>query len=215
MPTALYTMFGGVQAVTWTDVKQMGVIVAGVLAAVVVLVLGLPTDVSARRGAAPRRRRPAGCSTIDFSLRPDRARTRSGPALIGGLFLMLSYFGCDQSQVQRYLTAKSVDEGARVAADERVREDPAAGADPADRRAGLRVLPVHPAADAVQPATRRAAADEGPRPREYRGARAASSIARSTRGGTRRSRRPERCARACSERASDAEAAFRDGRCTP
>src|SRR4029450_8384606 len=31
--------------------------------------------------------------------------------LLGGLFLMLSYFGCDQSQVQRYLTAKSVDEG--------------------------------------------------------------------------------------------------------
>ncbi len=31
--------------------------------------------------------------------------------LLGGLFLMLSYFGCDQSQVQRYLTAKSVNEG--------------------------------------------------------------------------------------------------------
>src|SRR5205823_11810709 len=30
--------------------------------------------------------------------------------MLGGLFLMLSYFGCDQSQVQRYLTAKSVDE---------------------------------------------------------------------------------------------------------
>ncbi len=30
--------------------------------------------------------------------------------MIGGLFLMLSYFGCDQSQVQRYLTAKSIDE---------------------------------------------------------------------------------------------------------
>ena len=47
--------------------------------------------------------------------------------MIGGLFLMLSYFGCDQSQVQRYLTAKSIDEGAAVAADERVLEDPAAG----------------------------------------------------------------------------------------
>src|SRR4029079_4642639 len=30
--------------------------------------------------------------------------------MLGGLFLMLAYFGCDQSQVQRYLTAKSVDE---------------------------------------------------------------------------------------------------------
>jgi Na+/proline symporter len=33
--------------------------------------------------------------------------------MIGGLFLMLSYFGCDQSQVQRYLSAKSVDEARR------------------------------------------------------------------------------------------------------
>ena len=31
--------------------------------------------------------------------------------MLGGLFLMLSYFGCDQSQVQRYLTAESVDAG--------------------------------------------------------------------------------------------------------
>src|SRR5215210_6960429 len=46
LPTALYTMLGGVQAVTWTDVKQMGVIVAGVGAAVVVLVLRLPPEVS-------------------------------------------------------------------------------------------------------------------------------------------------------------------------
>ena len=38
----VYTMFGGVQAVTWTDVKQMVLIVAGLIAAVVVLVLGLP-----------------------------------------------------------------------------------------------------------------------------------------------------------------------------
>src|SRR6186713_1241061 len=46
MPTAIYTMVGGVQAVTWTDVKQMGVIVAGLFAAVAVLIIGLPADVS-------------------------------------------------------------------------------------------------------------------------------------------------------------------------
>src|SRR6187549_3503147 len=45
-PTVLYTMVGGVQAVTWTDVKQMGIIVGGILAAVVVLVHGLPEGVS-------------------------------------------------------------------------------------------------------------------------------------------------------------------------
>ena len=102
---------GGVQAVTWTDVKQMVVIVAGV----------------ARRGRRADRR-PAGrhrrsaqalhvagaagrLNAIDFTLRLCARPTRSGRACIGGLFLMLSYFGCDQSQVQRYLTAKSVDEG--------------------------------------------------------------------------------------------------------
>ena len=45
VPTALYTMVGGVQAVTWTDVKQMAVIVTGVAAAVTMLVLGLPRDI--------------------------------------------------------------------------------------------------------------------------------------------------------------------------
>src|SRR5919112_279951 len=46
LPTVLYTMVGGVQAVTWTDVKQMGVIVAGLLAAVAALIVGLPHEVS-------------------------------------------------------------------------------------------------------------------------------------------------------------------------
>ena len=42
IPTTIFTMFGGVQAVTWTDVKQMYLIVFGLLAAVVALMLGLP-----------------------------------------------------------------------------------------------------------------------------------------------------------------------------
>ena len=109
LPTAIYTIVGGVQAVTWTDVKQMAVIIAGLLAAVVVLLLGLPDDVSVGgalhvAGAAGRLR------TLDFSF--DFTQTYTfWSGLLGGLFLMLSYFGCDQSQVQRYLTAKSVDEG--------------------------------------------------------------------------------------------------------
>src|SRR5262249_61203986 len=39
VPTILYTMFGGVQAVTWTDVKQMSLVIGAMLAAVVVLIL--------------------------------------------------------------------------------------------------------------------------------------------------------------------------------
>src|SRR6187551_2573627 len=109
LPTVLYTVVGGVQAVTWTDVKQMVVIVAGLLAAVAVLIFGLPGDVSVSQalhvaGAAGR------INPIDFRFEWNQTYT-FWSGLLGGLFLMLSYFGCDQSQVQRYLTAKSVDDG--------------------------------------------------------------------------------------------------------
>jgi Na+/proline symporter len=50
LPTVAYTMVGGVQAVTWTDVKQMVLIVGGLVAAVVVLIIGLPQDVSVFEG---------------------------------------------------------------------------------------------------------------------------------------------------------------------
>jgi solute:Na+ symporter, SSS family len=109
LPAILYTMLGGVQAVTWADVKQMAVIVIGVSAAVLVLILGLPERVSVAdalhlAGSTGRLR------ALDFTF--DLSRTYTfWSGIIGGLFLMLSYFGCDQSQVQRYLTAKSVDEG--------------------------------------------------------------------------------------------------------
>jgi len=109
LPTAVYTMVGGVQAVTWTDVKQMAVIVVGLLAVIIALIAGLPADVSFGKalhvaGAAGR------LTAVDF--RFDWGQTYTfWSGLLGGLFLMLSYFGCDQSQVQRYLTAKSVKEG--------------------------------------------------------------------------------------------------------
>src|SRR3954453_18572859 len=45
LPTVLYTMVGGVQAVTWTDVKQMAVVVSGLLVAVTILIIGLPHGV--------------------------------------------------------------------------------------------------------------------------------------------------------------------------
>jgi SSS family transporter len=107
-PTILYTMVGGVQAVTWTDVKQMGIVVGGLVCAVIALILGLPHDVSVAQalhvaGAAGR------MNTIDFHFDPRQTYT-FWSGLIGGLFLHLSYFGCDQSQVQRYLTAKSLNQ---------------------------------------------------------------------------------------------------------
>ena len=109
LPTALYTMVGGVQAVTWTDVKQMAVIVAGILAAMAMLIVNLPETVSI--GQALTVAGSTGRMTsLDFRFSlTDTYTFWSG--MIGGLFLMLSYFGCDQSQVQRYLTAKSVEDG--------------------------------------------------------------------------------------------------------
>ena len=106
LPTALYTMFGGVQAVTWTDVKQIVLIVFGLVAAVVVLVLGLPAEVS-----IPEALRIAGATgrlqTFDFTFDLTNQYT-FWSGTIAALFLFCSYFGTDQSQVQRYLTAKSV-----------------------------------------------------------------------------------------------------------
>ena len=107
VPTAIYTMFGGVQAVTWTDVKQMVLIVFGLVAAVAVLIAGLPDDVGllpALRiaGAAGR------LQTFDFSFDITNQYT-FWSGTIAALFLFCSYFGTDQSQVQRYLTTPSVD----------------------------------------------------------------------------------------------------------
>jgi SSS family solute:Na+ symporter len=108
LPTILYTMKGGVQAVTWADVKQMFVIVGGLVAVAVALIMGLPDDVTV--GTALHTAGAVGkMQALDFSFDTSNQYT-FWSGLIGGLFLHLSYFGCDQSQVQRYLTAKSVDQ---------------------------------------------------------------------------------------------------------
>ena len=104
IPTVIYTMIGGVQAVTWVDVKQMGLIVFALIAVMVTLLVQLPVAPShalALAGAAGRLR------AFDFSFDVTNDFT-FWSGLIGGTFLMLSYFGTDQSQVQRYMTAKSV-----------------------------------------------------------------------------------------------------------
>ena len=111
LPTVFYTMKGGVQAVTWADVKQMVVIVTGLFAAIAVLLLGLPDEVGLEdalhvAGSVGR------LQAIDFSF--DLSETYTfWSGTLAGLFLMLSYFGCDQSQVQRYLTAQSTDQARR------------------------------------------------------------------------------------------------------
>jgi Na+/proline symporter len=101
-----YTVLGGIKAVTWSDVQQMGVIFAGLVISLVTVIVLLPHSVSFGdavflAGAAGR----LNAVTTNFDWN-DRFNLWSG--LIGGTFLFLSYFGCDQSQVQRYLTGKSI-----------------------------------------------------------------------------------------------------------
>jgi SSS family transporter len=101
-----YTVIGGIQAVTWTDVQQMLIIFLGLFVAVGMALYLLPADISALdamriAGAAGK------LNAVDFRFNPNQTFTLwSG--LIGGAFLALAYFGTDQSQVQRYLTGKSI-----------------------------------------------------------------------------------------------------------
>jgi SSS family transporter len=102
----LYTTLGGIKAVTWADVQQMAVIMLALVAALVVAITMLPADVSfldALKLAGAAGKLNAVTTTFDWN---DRYNIWSG--LIGGMFLALAYFGTDQSQVQRYLTGKSI-----------------------------------------------------------------------------------------------------------
>ncbi len=104
----LYTVAGGCDAVSLTQKYQIGVIFAGMLAAFVVLLSRLPpnltfTDSLALAGGFHR------INAVDFSLSADRRYT-FWTGTLGGMFLALSYFGTDQSQVQRYLSGTSMRE---------------------------------------------------------------------------------------------------------
>jgi len=105
----VYTVTGGSEAVALTHRWQMAVISAGMVTALVVLVLRLPDglgflDAAHVAGALGK------LQAVDFSLDPSRRYT-VWTGVFGGLFLSLSYFGTDQSQVQRYIGGASLREG--------------------------------------------------------------------------------------------------------
>ena len=108
IPTTVFTMFGGVRAIAYTDLKQMFAVVASLIVAVVALVVGLPDQVGvgdALRVAGTTGRLQMFDFRLDFT---EQYTFWSGT--VAAFFLYLSYFGTDQSQVQRYLSARSVDE---------------------------------------------------------------------------------------------------------
>lgn len=100
----VYTVTGGSAAVNLTQKWQMGVIFAGMMTAFGVLLARLPDDATEIAGAMGK------LQAVDFSLDPNKRYT-FWSGLLGGLFLSLSYFGTDQTQVQRYIGGERLREG--------------------------------------------------------------------------------------------------------
>ena len=104
----LYTTIGGTDAVYKTHLLQMGIITMGMGAALVMILRLLPPDISFL-DATNVAGKMGKLNVINFAFDwKDRYNVWSG--LIGGTFLALSYFGTDQSQVQRYLSGRSIAE---------------------------------------------------------------------------------------------------------
>jgi Na+/proline symporter len=102
----LYTVTGGAKAVGHTNRQQMVVILAGILLAAVVIARWLPVSVGEATTLAGALGR---MNVVDFRFDPS-TRYTFWSGITGGLFLSLSYFGTDQSQVQRYLGGASMAE---------------------------------------------------------------------------------------------------------
>jgi SSS family solute:Na+ symporter len=104
----IYTVSGGTKAVNVTQKHQMIVIFTGMIIAFCLIIDKLPDGITFSKALDI-----AGASgkmeVLDFSFSLDNRYT-VWSGLIGGTFLMLSYFGTDQSQVQRYLSGKSLKE---------------------------------------------------------------------------------------------------------
>jgi Na+/proline symporter len=104
----IYTVTGGTQAVNVTQKQQMAVIFLGLITAFMLIFSYLPDEITFNKAM-----KIAGANNkldvLDFSFNFDNRYT-FWSGIIGGSFLALSYFGTDQSQVQRYLSGKSLRE---------------------------------------------------------------------------------------------------------
>jgi len=104
----IYTVSGGTKAVSVTQKQQMFIIMTGMFITFFFILGYLPADINFSKAL-----KIAGASNkleiLDFSMNTT-SRYTFWSGITGGLFLALAYFGTDQSQVQRYLTGKSVRE---------------------------------------------------------------------------------------------------------
>ncbi len=131
--TTGYTVIGGVHAVVWTDVKQMIVILVGLAVALVILLVRVLGEFSLDEALTlagqagkldalevvpdstdlvPKPHPPKGVEADTTSFWTENYNLWTG--LFGGTFLMLAYFGCDQSQVQRILTNPSANDSRKA-----------------------------------------------------------------------------------------------------
>jgi len=104
----IYTVSGGTKAVNYTQKYQMGIIFIGLIISLFVIINLLPENVNFKNAVDI-----AGLNSklevLNFSFDLENRYT-IWSGLLGGTFLMMSYFGTDQSQVQRYLSGKSLKE---------------------------------------------------------------------------------------------------------
>ncbi|WP_209403129.1 sodium:solute symporter [Pseudozobellia sp. WGM2] len=104
----IYTVSGGTKAVSVTQKQQMFIIMTGMFITFFFILGHLPADINLSKAL-----KIAGATDkldiLDFSFDP-KSRYTFWSGITGGLFLALAYFGTDQSQVQRYLSGKSVRE---------------------------------------------------------------------------------------------------------
>ena len=102
----IYTVIGGSEAVSLTQKYQMAVIFGGMMTAFIVLLVKLPANLTDALTVAGGFKK---LEAVDFSF-DVKQRYTFWSGLLGGLFLSLSYFGTDQSQVQRYISGTSLRE---------------------------------------------------------------------------------------------------------
>ena len=105
----VYTVTGGSMAVSLTQKWQMAIIFGGMITAFLILIARLPAGLGLG-GAMHVAGAMDKLQAVDFSFNPDKRYTL-WTGIFGGLFLSLSYFGTDQSQVQRYIGGAALREG--------------------------------------------------------------------------------------------------------
>ncbi len=106
----LYTWYGGLRAVLWTDAAQFAIYVAGALAALWILVARAPGGVS---GILDRAAAAGKLRVFDLSLDPSEPYALLA-GLVGGVFITLGSHGVDQMMVQRYLSARGLGDARRA-----------------------------------------------------------------------------------------------------